>query len=78
MKRLLLTVLVVLLYLSHQDFWHWRVAKPIVFGLFPIGYFYHLLFTILISVAMWALVRFAWPAELEELVDREDGPGGQK
>ncbi|MEY3283930.1 MAG: DUF3311 domain-containing protein [Acidobacteriota bacterium] len=78
MKRLLLTVLVVLLYLSHQDFWHWRVAKPIVFGLFPIGYFYHILFTILISVVMWVLVRFAWPAALEELVDQEDGRGGQK
>ena len=78
MKRLFLTVLVVMFYLSHQDFWHWRVAKPILFGLFPIGYSYHILFTILVSLVMWLLVKVAWPTELEELVERDDNPGGRE
>lgn len=72
MKKLLLTTLVVSLYLLHQDFWHWRVARPIVFGLFPIGYFYHLVYTVVVSLAMWLLVRVAWPSSLEEAAGRED------
>ena len=66
MKKLLLTLLVLLLYLLHQDFWHWRVAHPIVFGLFPIGYFYHLVYTLVVALVMWLLVRHAWPAHLED------------
>jgi hypothetical protein len=75
MKRLSLALLVLLFYLSHQDFWHWRVAKPIIFGLFPIGYAYHIVFTILVSVVMWVLVRAAWPTELEEQIEREERRG---
>jgi len=67
MKKLLLTILVVLLYLLHQDYWHWRVADPVVFGLFPIGYFYHLVYTVVVSGVMWLLVRLAWPSHLEKL-----------
>lgn len=66
MKKLLLTMLVIILYLLHQDFWHWRVARPIVFGLFPIGYFYHLVYTLVVALVMWLLVRHAWPAHLED------------
>ena len=65
MKKLLLALLVVLLYLLHQDYWHWRVADPVVFGLFPIGYFYHLVYTIVVTGVMWLLVRLAWPGHLE-------------
>ena len=72
MKKLYLTTLVVLLYLLHQDFWHWRVARPIVFGLFPIGYFYHLIYTVAVSLVMWLLVRQAWPASLEAAVEEEE------
>jgi hypothetical protein len=78
MKRLSLTVLVVLLYLLHQDFWHWRVSKPIVLGLFPIGYAYHIFFTIIVSLVMWMLVRLAWPTALEKLVEREESQGGRE
>lgn len=76
MKKLLLTTLVVTLYLLHQDLWHWRVARPIVFGLFPIGYFYHLVYTAAVSLAMWLLVRVAWPSSLEDAVaNGENGEG---
>src|ERR671913_509463 len=32
MKRLLLTLVVIALYASHQDFWNWRRAYPMAFG----------------------------------------------
>jgi hypothetical protein len=72
MKKLLLALLVVLLYLLHQDYWHWRVADPVVFGLFPIGYFYHLVYTIVVTGVMWLLVRLAWPGHLEPQDEEEE------
>ena len=65
MKRPLLVLLVVVLYLLHQDFWFWRTAEPLIFGFLPIGLFYHVCYTLLISALMWLLVKQAWPAHLE-------------
>ena len=65
MKQLLLIILIVALYLLHQDFWFWNSAKPLVFGFLPIGLFYHLAYTLVISGVMWLLVQLAWPAHLE-------------
>ena len=66
MKRSLLAVAIIALYLLHQDFWFWRAATPIVFGFLPIGLFYHLCYTLVISILMWALVKYAWPSHLED------------
>ncbi len=65
MKQLLLIFLIVALYLVHQDFWFWNSATPLVFGFLPIGLFYHLVYTLVISGVMWLLVQMAWPAHLE-------------
>lgn len=54
------------LYLLHQDVWFWRTAQPIVFGFLPIGIFYHVCYTLAVVILMIALVRFAWPAHLEQ------------
>jgi len=57
---------VVLLYILHQDFWFWRTAEPVVFGVFPIGLFYHVGY-MLVTVGLLAwLVRSAWPAHLDD------------
>ena len=72
MKKLLLALLVVTLYLLHQDYWHWRVADPVVFGLFPIGYFSHLVYTVVVTGVMWLLVRLAWPGHLEAPDEEEE------
>jgi hypothetical protein len=55
----------VVLYLLHQDFWFWRDARPLVFGVLPIGLFYHAVFTLASSLVLWLLVTFAWPSHLE-------------
>jgi len=56
---------VALLYLLHQDFWFWRDARPLVFGVLPIGLFYHTVFTLISSLVLWLLVKVAWPAHVE-------------
>lgn len=65
MKQGMLTAAVVLLYLLHQDFWFWRRAMPVVWGVLPIGLFYHICFTLAVVLLMLALVKFAWPTALE-------------
>jgi len=76
MKRSLLVIAIIALYLLHQDFWFWRAAAPVVLGFLPVGLFYHVCYTLVISALMWALVKYAWPSRLEE--GRGDrGTGGQ-
>jgi len=69
MKRALLVIAVVVLYILHQDFWFWRTARPLVLGFIPIGLFYHALYTVAAALLMWMLVKFAWPSHLEEEVE---------
>ncbi len=66
MRPVTAAVLVAMLYVLHQDVWYWREARPLVFGFLPIGLFYHAAFTVACSIVMWVLVRYAWPAHLED------------
>ena len=70
MRRALLVLAVVALYVLHQDLWFWRTARPLVFGFVPVGLFYHACFSVAASLLMWLLVRHAWPAHLEEEAER--------
>lgn len=70
MARILLVVVVVALYILHQDIWFWDTAHPLVFGFIPIGLFYHACFSVAASVVMWLLVKYAWPSHLEREVER--------
>jgi hypothetical protein len=76
MARILVALVVVALYILHQDFWYWRTPYPLVFGFIPIGLFYHACFSVAASLVMWMLVKFAWPTHLEREVEnfapRED------
>lgn len=75
MKRLLLTLVVIALYISHQDIWNWRKVYPMAFGFLPIGLFYHACFTVAAALVMWMLVAHAWPAHLEaEVAEVERQP----
>ena len=62
----LAVVTIVALYLLHQDVWFWRDARPLVFGLLPIGLFYHIAHTLASSLLLWFLVRSRWPSHLED------------
>lgn len=62
MPKLALAIATLTLYLLHQDFWFWRDGR-LVFGVLPVGLFYHAIYCAACAALMWALVRFAWPAE---------------
>jgi hypothetical protein len=70
MRRILLVLVVVALYILHQDIWFWRTAHPLVFGFVPIGLFYHAAFSVAAALVMWLLVKYAWPAHLEQEIDQ--------
>jgi hypothetical protein len=63
--RWLLAILVFVFYLLHQDVWFWRRAQPLVFGVLPIGLFYHACYTLAVSALVWVLIKFAWPSHLD-------------
>ena len=65
MTRAAATFVVIALYALHQDFWLWREARPLVFGILPVGLFYHVAYTLVLSLVFWGLVTFLWPSHLE-------------
>ncbi|MFN0122595.1 MAG: DUF3311 domain-containing protein [Blastocatellia bacterium] len=78
MTRLSLLVLVIAVFALHQDFWHWRVAHPLLFGVLPVGLWYHVVYTLVVSALMWLLVRLAWPAHLENSDGETRGLGDRE
>jgi len=58
-------LIVAALYALHQDVWFWREAWPLVFGVLPIGLFYHAAYTVAVSLALSWIVRRHWPAHLD-------------
>jgi hypothetical protein len=69
-SRWLLALLVLVFYVLHQDFWFWRQSRPIVFGVLPIGLFYHACYTLAVSLLVWILIKATWPRHLD--VEDED------
>ena len=65
MTRIAAALIVAALYALHQDVWFWRDARPLVFGFLPIGLFYHVAYTLAVSLLLWWLVRRHWPAGLD-------------
>lgn len=63
----LLALLVIFVYLIHQDYWNWH-DKTLVFGFLPIGLAYHALYSVIAAIMMWILVKFAWPQQIEDSV----------
>jgi hypothetical protein len=65
MKTTVAALLVAALWVLHQDFWFWRDARPLVFGVLPIGLFYHVAYTLATSLLLWTLVKMLWPWHLD-------------
>ena len=70
--KLLLVLLVLGMFLLHQDFWNWRKTEPLVFGCLPVGLAYHASYAILAAIMMAMLVKFAWPKELDEMESKPE------
>lgn len=56
--RWILYLLLMVLFILHNDFWFWRTSQ-IVLGL-PVGLLYHILFCFAASGLMYSLVKLVW------------------
>lgn len=63
--KYLIWLLVVILIVLHQDVWFWE-DSTLVFGILPIGLFYHACLSLAAGVVWWMAVTWAWPEDLEE------------
>jgi Protein of unknown function (DUF3311) len=75
MKKLLLFLMVAGVYVLHQDNWNWK-DSGLVFGFLPVGLAYHATYSVLASVMMALLVKFAWPKHLEDV--QPEKPAGNQ
>lgn len=71
-RSLLIALLILVVYLLHQDYWNWKKATPLVLGVLPPGLAYHAAYSLLASITMALLVKFAWPKHLES-IEPHDG-----
>lgn len=69
--KLLFTILVIIVLLLHHDIWNWT-NRTLVFGFLPAGLAYHGGYAILAALTMALLVRYVWPAHLEEEAEMAD------
>ena len=59
---LVIAVLAVLLLILHQDYWFWS-NRTLVFGILPIGLFWHICISIAATLTWYLATRIAWPQE---------------
>jgi hypothetical protein len=78
LKTILLTALVAVVYVLHQDFWNWKKTDPLIFGFLPIGLAYQAGYSILAAVLMAVLVKTAWPKHLENAEPEVKAPKGDR
>ena len=78
LKTFLLTALVAVVYVLHQDFWNWKEAYPLVFGFLPIGLDYQAGYSIQSSAMMAVLVWATWPKHLEDVEPEIKDPKGDR
>ena len=68
--KILIWVLVAALLIAHQDFWYWT-DETLVYGIIPIGLFYHACLSVVAGVFWFLVCSFAWPKDLEEDFESE-------
>jgi hypothetical protein len=63
--KIWIVLLALALAFMHQDFWYWD-DPGLVFGVMPVGLFYHAMYSVVVSLFWWWVVRTAWPLDLDE------------
>lgn len=66
MNKPVVAIVIASVYVLHQDVWFWQLARPLVFGVLPIGLAWHAAYCLGVALLMWWLTRVAWPAHLED------------
>jgi hypothetical protein len=63
--RKLIFALILLLVVLHQDFWWWDQARPLLFGVVPIGLAWHAGISLAAGLLWLAAVTWCWPSHLD-------------
>ena len=71
-RKLLLSLMVMTVFLLHQDFWNWNKTEPLMFGFLPFGLAFHAAYAVLAAIMMALLVKFAWPTDLDRIESKLD------
>ena len=69
--RFFVWFLVLLLVILHQDNWYWE-DSTLVFGIVPVGLFYHASLSVAAGVTWFLATRFAWSSTLDKAVTHEE------
>ncbi|RQD75268.1 MAG: hypothetical protein D5R97_06415 [Candidatus Syntrophonatronum acetioxidans] len=69
MRFVLVIVIVLLMFLLHNNFWSWQLdaSFPLLFGFMPFAYSYYIFYTVLATVAMYVTIVLIWPDPPEDL-----------
>lgn len=65
--RLIISALVLLLLVLHQDNWNWENSN-LVFGFVPVTLFYQMCISLAAGAVWFLATRIAWPDDVEEKV----------
>ena len=65
-SALWLTLVFLLVLFLRHDYWNWSEPRPLLFGFLPVGLWWQGVVSIFAAVMMALMVKFAWPAHLEE------------
>ena len=68
-SRKLLYGALAVLYLLHNDWWLWNDGRLVL--ALPVGLLYHIAYCVAAALLMAALVRYAWPENLDVGDERE-------
>ncbi|MEM7782828.1 MAG: DUF3311 domain-containing protein [Planctomycetota bacterium] len=63
--RAVLILLIAGLIVAHQDFWYWE-DTTLVWGVLPMGLFYHVCISLAASLVWLIACTFAWPKGIDE------------
>ena len=66
--------LVLLLIILHQDLWFWN-SKTLVFGIMPIGLFFHALISLAAGSTWFLATKIAWPFDESDTGDQASKGG---
>jgi len=76
-KSTIIWILVVALFVLHQDLWFWEDSS-LVFKFLPIGLAYHIGYSVAAAI-VWAMaLKWAWPTHIEEWADEFESPISDK
>jgi hypothetical protein len=68
MTRTVLYLLLLILFVVHQDFWFWD-DPTLLFGFLPVGLAYHAAYCAIASLLWYLVVTRVWPHEAEIFAD---------